>query len=74
MRKEKARAIAICALINDAIKHGYPENHEGRMYMDAAIHWLEDIRHSSRAADAYEYSGLPGTPCDKDNCNEGCLS
>ena len=28
---------------------------------------------SSRAADMYEHSGIPGTPCDKDNCNEGCL-
>ena len=51
MRKEKARAIAICALIDDGIKYGYPGNYKGRMFMDAAMRWLEDDR-QNRATDA----------------------
>jgi len=47
MRKDKARAVAICALIDDAIKHGYPKTYKGRMFMDTAIRWLQEDRHLS---------------------------
>jgi len=42
MRKEKARALAICSLIDEAIKKGYPHTVEGRMYMRMAMEWMQD--------------------------------
>lgn len=32
------------------------------------------INHPNKVIDICEHSGILGTPCDKDNCNSGCLS
>ncbi len=74
MRKEKARAIAICALIDDAIKYGYPCKNKGRMFMDAAIHWLEDDRHLTSRQSRAAVACADFTICDKVtvDCTKSC--
>ena len=35
---------------------------------------LDALAEESKVVDICEHSGILGTPCDKDNCNSGCLS
>ena len=42
MLKEKAEALAICSLIDRAIKEGYPDTIKGKEYMKIAREWIQD--------------------------------
>ena len=41
MRKEKARALAICSLIDRAVEKGL-DTKEGKEYMKVAKEWMQD--------------------------------
>ena len=47
---------------------------ENGMCLDITYAKTNLTSRSSRVVDVCEHSGIPGTPCDKDNCNSGCLS
>ena len=42
MTQEKAETLAICSLIDRAIREGYPNTIEGKEYMKVAREWMQD--------------------------------
>ena len=43
MRKERAKAEAICRMIDKALKQGYPKTLEGLEIMRLARNWVEEM-------------------------------